>query len=189
MKISTIKDLISRGYLYCMDCDAFTPHISAHNPEWSWTKHKKACEICGNEVNPGNYSTCECGYDFEHDMEDPDFYDHTFHGEGCHFGVSVDYIQIEDIIEEDSTPLAIQVLHNFLGSLSIADNKRLRHQILLTKNQSCGCRKVRVYRNTPVLSYRSWHGNSMDCMHHIEWEFELQCPVCRRKHYVQDGNC
>ena len=78
-------------------------------------------------------------------------------------------------------------------AISINDQRIVYDSYIADINEanriSCGCRSERIYVNTPILSYHSWAGHSMDCIHHIEWEFELQCPICRRKHYIQDGNC
>ena len=70
--------ILPEGYLYCNECNAFTPHY-----KYGSYRESKVCEVCTTDKDVDNM--CECGYDFGDDHFSRDGKQEvTLHGIGCH---------------------------------------------------------------------------------------------------------
>jgi hypothetical protein len=184
--IVTNPFVVPKGYKWCSDCKALTPHYKDYS-------HYTSCKVCGNS-NYGN-GCHNCGWEEpEEDMQLE--VEVTVHGHGCH----CDHDWMFDPDDEDSHRSiythAEKVLNDFLsqyrdlGYMRPDPKKAAIKKILEDKNMlKCSCPRMIVYPVTNIYNFHGGYYASMDCMNAYEWSYDVRCPVCGDVFEVSDTNC
>lgn len=170
--------IIPEGYKWCDECLALTPHIPG---ERRWNLN---CVIC-NTSNFIDYACPNCGYPNPENPEGPRIV--TVHREGCHFSE-------EMIGNEDSywytTPIAKRLVLEFKEDWTRKHpGSRGYKQWEDAFNTKCGCPEYTIYPDRQAYNYKSWIGNTMECINAIDWSYDIRCPICGLIYEISDGNC
>lgn len=188
-KYNTIKNTpyeVPKGYKYCSDCKALTPHEE--------DKHRhSSCVICGSAIY--SYNNCpNCGWE-DPDNEESLEQEITLHNPGCHCD-PLTFSDVEDMCESSNDRI---VLREFLTDRygrykddhhKIVDNYHKVVDYLKSINlYDCSCPRVTIYPITNVYNYECHPVFSMDCCNALEWSYDVRCPICGEVFDVSDSNC
>lgn len=191
--------IIPKGYKWCEECAALTPHIpNENNPTW-WHD----CVICGEHSSLAVYSCPNCGKEEEESyLEEVEV---IVHLDGCH---CADESKIEGYITHYFTNnLAEQILTDFReswmqqvpdrGSYSLPrdkvwyeKNQHLKKRLQEYEKQFvCGCPRYYIYPNINQIIVNQQYVYSLDCMNAMEWDCIIRCPICGFIYEYSTGNC
>ncbi len=166
---------IPEGYEWCEECQLLTPH----GPDF-WSN--SSCGVCGNT----KYSEgCpNCGWSEPEDW-DPDQVDVPLHGDGCH---------LFEYYPNDFDHEAENVRDQHFRWLNRLRAYWPHRYDPLTRLQEmglwdCSCPRVECFRQPMRFGYKQWYGHGMDCSNHIEWAYNVRCPICGEVFDVSDSNC
>ncbi len=177
---------IPKGYLWCEECKALTPHFKG--------TYSKSCVICGDSKY-SDQNCPNCGWEEPEDQK-PLQHEVIIHGSGCHCNCewmfdADDYDSFRSCYSH-----AEDILKDFLSQykdLSYMRPDPIKakiKKILEDKNMlECSCPRVIVYPITNIYNYSSGYIWSDSCSNAMEWTYDVRCPICGEIFNVSDTNC
>ena len=164
---------IPDGYLYCLECDALTPHEEEKNPSYSWAKEYRYCKICDNQIDFNEDTNCpKCGWNYLPYYESGMRQDIQVHQPGCHYA--------EDICYSLRYSHAESVWNEF-----ISRNFQFRN----VKEIKCSCPTYEIITDPYCYDSAGGYDHGLDCYDARWWNLYIRCPICGERFEIGDGNC
>jgi hypothetical protein len=151
---------IPKGYKWCEDCNALTPH----KEERSYFR----CMICEDLKLEQEYACPNCNHSpSESDMESPETLEIPIHKEDCEAQKKI--WEYEDLVRR-------------------IDNEEILPMPPYPEID-CNCLKVTIYPAPWLFAHWNRPSFSMECMNAQEWGGQIRCPICGTIYDYEDSNC
>lgn len=159
--------IIPKGYKWCMDCNALTPHEKEkENDKYS---QRVICKVCSHNLDD-EYDCPNCGHSATNEIEGPETIEVPVHVEDC--PVLLWERQENERVKE-------QIDQAFL----------MTEWEPIPEPPECNCPKETIYPSPNIFNTWSRVGNTMICFDAQEWGGEIRCPICGTIYDYEDGNC
>lgn len=149
-----------KDYLYCMDCEAITPHIPSDSEYYS------ECRICQYTNYFDSVSCPNCNWSAENDLEGPTYEERKIHTKECN--VEELHRQNVEEFEENYNKKIFTSYPDYIG---------------------CDCPTEVVYLTPHIFNEWSRSVFSMDCYNAMAWGADIRCPICGTIFDYETDNC
>ena len=168
---------IPKGYLWCQECDALTPHEKSNDISFSWQEDYRTCVICESVIIFDDSDCPKCGWRYIN-YENPREHTIQVHHLGCHYNeVNRDE---EDITYSFGYSHAESVWNEFI---------RYNFQFKDIEEIKCDCPEYKVYPDPYCYNSDGGYGPGMICYNERWWILYIRCPICGERFEIEDGNC
>jgi hypothetical protein len=169
---------IRKGYLWCDDCGAFTPHEKIDNP-FTWQEDHRTCMICDKTIEFDDQDCPKCGWRYIQ-YEDMSETNVKVHRHGCHYNDDKWNDDGDCFYGTNAYPEAERIWRKF-----IAQNFQFKD----VKEIKCACPEYKIYQDPYCYASRGGYGHGFDCYNEQWWVLNIRCPICGERFEIEDGNC
>jgi len=168
---------IPKGYLWCDDCNAFTPHKKISNPSSSWQKDYRICVICDKTIEFDDQDCPKCGWRY---MQYGDVAEFTVqvHRHGCH-------CEIEKFDDHGIYSMSLYSDAESIWRDFIIHNPQFKD----VEEIKCLCPEYTIYPDPYCYDSIGGHGPGYNCYDEQWWALYIRCPICGERFELEDGNC
>jgi hypothetical protein len=168
---------IPKGYLWCNECDALTPHKKLDDASFSWQEDYRTCVICDRTVEFEQEDCPECGWRYMN-YEDPPEHNVQVHHPGCHYN------------DEELNDECFYSTNLYSHAESVWDEFiRRNFQFRNVKEIKCSCPTYEIITDAYCYHSVSGYGSGMDCYDDRWWTLYIRCPICGELFEINDGSC
>lgn len=170
---------IPKGYFWCDECQALTPHDQEKSPEYSWQEDYYYCKICDSQIDFNNDTNCpKCGWNYLPYYESGPKQDIQAHQPGCHY--MENSIDAEDICYSLGYSHAENVWDEFI---------RRNFQFRNIKEIKCSCLTYEIITDPYCYASTGGYGSGMECYNDTWWHLDIRCPICGERFEIDDSSC